>query len=187
MSSIKFQYCLISIKPCPCIITLSRVSSKASSVVLTDLNPTTVKNMQYNIDLNKDRVHGYDPSAWCERVTLSTIDWNDDSTWPKERVDCVVGSDLIYQASIVPMLQRVIKGILKPGGSFFYVCPDGGRDGLPVFLEAMSGEGFELVDKSIAPDQYRDNPLSSGDQEDCFLHFHELAATIYVLYEFRRM
>lgn len=181
-----FHCCLISIELCSYIITLSRVASKASSVLLTDLNPTTVKNMQYNIDLNKVRVHGYDPSAWCERVTSSTIDWNDDSTWPKERVDCVVGSDLIYQASIVPMLQRVIKGILKPGGSFFYVCPDGGRDGLPEFFEAMSGESFELVDKSIAPDQYSENPLSSGDEEDCFLHFHELSATIYVLYEFRR-
>lgn len=142
--------------------------------------------MHYNIDLNRDRVEGYDPSAWCERVTALTINWDDDSTWPKEAVDCIIGSDLIYQASIVPMLQKVIKGVLKPGGSFFYVCPDGGRDGLPEFIEAMSGKGFQLVDKSVAPDVFRQNPLSSGDEEDCFLHFHELASTTYILYEFRR-
>ena len=153
---------------------------------MTDLNPVTVKNMQYNIDLNRDRGEGYDPGNWCERIRASKIDWSDPATWPKEKVDCVIGSDLIYEASIVPMLQRVIASILKPGGSFFYVCPDGGRDGLPDFIEAMSGKGFELANRMIAPDQYRGNPLSSGDEEDCFLHFHELAATVYVLYEFQR-
>ena len=53
---------------------------------------------------------------------------------------------------------------------------------------AMKTEGFECVEEEIAPDVYiyRENPLKSGDEEDCFLHFHELASTVHVLYEFRR-
>ena len=157
--------------------------SKAKSVLITDLNPLTVKNAQYNIDLNKDRVDS--PENWCERVTAATIDWDDESTWPKEKVDYIVCSDCIYQASIVPMLQKVIVGLLKPEGCFFYVCPEGGRDGLPEFIKVMSTKGFQLVEKTTAPEQYRQNPLSSGDEEDCFLHFHELASTSYDLFEFR--
>ena len=160
--------------------------SNASSILLTDLNPATVENMQYNIDLNKDRVemHGFD--NWCERVRADTINWIDRSTWPAEKLDVIICSDCIYQADIVPMLKGVVSGLLKPGGSFFYTCPESGRDGLPEFIQAMSEKGMELVKKSIACDLYRQNPLSSGDDEDCFLHFHELSSTIYELYEFRR-
>lgn len=156
--------------------------SKAKSVLITDLNPLTVKNAQYNIDLNKDRAAS--PDDWCERVSAATINWDDESTWPKEKVDCIVCSDCIYQASIVPMLQKVIVGLIKPEGCFFYVCPEGGRDGLPEFIKVMSTKGFELVEKTTAPEQYRQNPLSNGDEEDCFLHFHELASTNYDLFEF---
>lgn len=161
----------------------SQHNSKAKSVLITDLNPLTVKNVEYNIDLNKDRVES--PGDWCERVTAATINWDDESTWPREKVDYIVCSDCIYQASIVPMLQKVIVGLLKPEGCFFYVCPEGGRDGLPEFIQIMSTQGFQLVEKTTAPEQYRHNPLSSGDEEDCFLHFHELASTRYDLFEFR--
>ena len=77
------------------------------------------------------------------------------------------------------MLQKVIVGLIKPEGCFFYVCPEGGRDGLPEFIEVMSTKGFQLVEKTTAPEQYRQNPLSN------FLHFHELASTSYDLFEFR--
>ena len=53
-------------------------------------------------------------------------------------------------------------------------------------VAAMKMEGFTCVKEEIAPDVYRTNPLQSGDEEDCFLHFHELASTVYVLYEFKR-
>ena len=162
------------------------IYGKPSSLLLTDLNPVTVRNMQYNIDLNKGHVKGCEPSAWCERVTASTIDWDDEKTWPTEKVDCVIGSDLVYQGSIVPMLRKVIIGILKPKGCFLYVCPEGGRDGLDEFIRTMSGTGFQLTSTREAPQAYRQNPLSNGDEEDCFLHFHELASTTYVLYEFNR-
>lgn len=151
--------------------------SNASKVYVTDLNPTTVENLQHNVNLNFEN---------NKRVVCSTIDWNDASTWPNEKVDYVIGSDLIYQESIVPLLKKVVLGLLKPmTGRFLYVAPDTGRDGLEAFIESMKKEECELVSVKEAPEEYYTNPLSSGDEEDCFLHFNELASSTYMLYEFR--
>jgi hypothetical protein len=154
----------------------------ASRVYVTDLNPTTVDNLQYNVDLNFENDNTNNKQ---QRVIASTIDWDDETTWPKEKLDFVIGSDLIYQASIVPLLKKVVMGLLKPeSGRFLYVAPDTGRDGLPQFIESMKSDGCELINVKKAPDESYTNPLSSGDDEDCFLHFNELAASTYILYEF---
>lgn len=165
--------------------------SEAKTIYLTDLNPVTMNNMKYNIDLNSNHYHQQHLSGeklpWVDRVKAMSIDWGDKSTWPKEKIDFVLGSDLIYQKSIVPLLKNVVDGLLKTDGSFLYVCPDeGARDGLLEFIVAMSREGFKCVTKELAPPLFRSNPLSNGDDEEAFLHFHELPVTDYRLYEFRR-
>ena len=167
--------------------------SAAKSVYLTDLNPVTMNNMKYNIDLNSNHYkeqHSENTNTmlpWVERVKAMSIDWGDESTWPDEKIDYVLGSDLIYQKSIVPLLKNVVNGLLKTDGSFLYVCPEeGARDGLIEFIAAMSREGFKCVTQDLAPPLFRSNPLSNGDDEEAFLHFHELPVTDYRLYEFRR-
>ena len=82
----------------------------------------------------------------------------------------------------------MIRGLLSEEGSFFYVAPEGGRDGLTHFIHEMKTDGFfPYVYETVAPPAYTMNPLKSQDEEDCFLHFHELASTTYVLYEFSRV
>lgn len=144
---------------------------------LTDLNPTTVGNLEYNVGLN----FGSEG-----RVVASTIDWDDKATWPDEKLDYVIGSDLIYQDSIVSLLKKVILGLLKPEtGRFLYVAPETGRDGLSRFIGTMKHEGCHLVESKTAPEAFYANPLSNGDDEECFIHFQELTSSTYVLYEFR--
>ena len=123
---------------------------------------------------------------WVEKVRTQTIDWDNESTWPPEKMDVVIGSDLIYERKIVPLLKKVISGLLKEGGVFLYSCPTDGRDGLSEFLEDMKREGFECEGDEIAPDLYKTNPLSNGDAGDAFLHFYELPVTDYNLFEFRK-
>jgi len=173
------------------------VYGKPKSVTITDLNPETIENIQHNIGLNVSNTPA--------KLVGSSIDWGDDTTYPSDKIDYVIGSDLIYQKDIVPLLKKVVTGLLakggdnddddgnnannsnsSSGGSFLYVAPEGGRDGLPEFINAMKTEGFECVSEEIAPAEYSENPLKNGDEEDCFLHFHELMGTVYVLYEFRR-
>lgn len=152
------------------------VYGRPRSVTITDLNPATVDNARHNIGINK-----------CRGTTARAIDWGDAATYPPGTLDYVLCSDCIYQKDIVPLLKRVVTGLLAPDrGAFLYVAPEGGRDGLPEFIAAMKGDGFTCVREEVAPEGYRENPLRSGDEEDCFLHFHELASTAYVLYEFRR-
>ena len=158
--------------------------SRANAVYVTDFNPSTVKNLKYNIDINANRSATKD-NGWIDRVHASSIDWDNESTWPDDKMDFVIGSDLIYQKSIVPLLKKVVAGLLKPEGRFLYTCPSDGRDGLVEFIDTMKKEGFRCTSEEVAPDLYKSNPLSSGDEEDAFLHFYELPVTEYKLYEFK--
>jgi len=154
-------------------VATSSNSSRPRQIYVTDLNPQTVENLQYNVELNEVQ----------DFVEASRMDWDDKSTWPEERVDFVIGSDLIYIKSLVPLLTSVIFGTIKPGGKFLYVCPDTGRDGLDAFVEAMKKKCPGWVEQ-VAPKEYHANPLTNGDDEECFLHFQELSSLTYMLYEF---
>mmetsp|Transcript_14918 Transcript_14918/g.33142 ORF Transcript_14918/g.33142 Transcript_14918/m.33142 type:complete len:462 (-) Transcript_14918:73-1458(-) len=156
-----------------------------SSVVLTDLHAPTIQNLEHNMALNADR--GRRPrEEYDVRVRACAVDWDDPATYPRSSVDFLVGSDLIYQKEIVPLLKKAVLGMLADQGSFLYVCPEGGRDGLEEFIASMARDGFRLVSKEVAPEEFKENPLSAGDDEECFLHFHELFSTTYVLYEFQK-
>ena len=116
------------------------------------------------------------------------MDWEDVSSYPPTPVDIVIGSDLVYQKSIAPLLTDVIGRLLRPGGRFLHVAPDTGRDGLPEFLQGLEGGGLGLEKKVdiAAKQEYSDNPFQSQSFEDFMLHFHELATgeVCYRLYEF---
>ncbi|CAJ1962489.1 unnamed protein product [Cylindrotheca closterium] len=141
-------------------------------VYVSDLNPLTVENIGHNIKLNG-----------LKDTEALRMDWCDKDTWPKESVDVVVGSDLVYQKSLVPLLSSVVLELLGSGGVFYYVAPDSGRDGLETFIDQMKRRcpGWVQID---APEEYYTNPLSSGDDEDFFLHFNELSTLKFILYEF---
>ena len=135
-----------------------------------------MENIQHNISLNK----------LSTNTEALRMDWNDTSTWPKETVDYVIGSDLIYQKSLVPLLVGVIQKVIKPGGTFYYVAPaaeDGPRDGLKEFINEMK-EVSTNWNEVPATDDMISNPLANLDEEECFLHFQELSTLSFVLYEF---
>lgn len=145
-----------------------------AKVYASDLNPTTVDNLRHNLQLNQ-----------LSNATASAMDWQDPSTYPEEQVDVLVGSDLIYQSSMVDLLVTTIHRLLKCSSSarLFYVAPDSGRQGQDEFLSRMK-ERF-VVKSRPAADDYRSNPLASEDDEECFLHFHELSSMNFVLHEFQ--
>lgn len=102
----------------------------------------------------------------------------------------IICSDCIYQASIAPILKKVVLGLCQGQGTFLYVAPDTesdiGRDGLAEFIKQMTEmEGVDLISDQLAPKEYHANPLASQDDDMCFLHFHELSSGSYRLYEFQ--
>jgi len=147
--------------------------NQAKKVYLTDFNPKTAENLQYNVEQNE-----------CQTNTETMImNWQDESTWPSEKLDYVIGSDLIYQHDMVPLLVQTLKGLLKATGVFLYVAPATGRQGHDDFLAVMEPH-FTIVDKDASTDLLA-NPLASQDDDLCFLHFHELQSINYKLYEFQ--
>ena len=164
---------------------------RVQSVIVTDLNPQTVENLQHNVQLNQDAFKS------TKDVTASVMDWCDASTWPYRQdndnngdgmVDVVVGSDLVYQKGLVPLLLRVLTRVLKAdGGIFWYAAPDTDRDGLKEFLHALLEKGgFVLERQEVAPLEYKANAFRNQDDELFFLHFPEMASTTYILYQFVR-
>jgi len=150
------------------------VSSTSTTVYLTDFNPKTVENLQHNVDINNLQ----------SSCIATTINWQDPTTYPTERADFCIGSDLVYQTDMVPLLVQTLQKLLKPDGRFFYVSPDTGRQGQED-LWATLEQHMELIHESDASNEFLQNPLASKDDDMCFLHFHELQGAKYKLYEFR--
>lgn len=134
------------------------------------------------------------------------MNWHDTSTWPTDdKIHIVIGSDLIYQIEMVPVLFQTITKLLLPSknevnntnnnevdvGHFFYVAPNNiNRQGHEEFLKLMLSESsiFELTSVMITPKKYSiTNPLCNQDDDDFFLHFYELNSsnTEYNLYHFQ--
>lgn len=136
------------------------------------------------------------------QVRAVTLDWGDESTWDAAAppVDVVLAADVVYQATQTSPLIHAILSLLKPGGTFLHVSPTSERDGLEGFLDNIGGassggegggggcalSGFDLVSVSDAPPEYIQNPLISGSEEDCILHFTELPSATFRLHEFRK-
>lgn len=164
------------------------------TIYATDCNSRTVENIGHNIGLNNWNISGAAKSESPDvsgpvSVEALDINWNDPHTWPRKPVDCVIGSDLIYQSDMVPGLVQTIVGLLNHNDNnnharFLYVArADGERQGHNEFLELMANAKFDRWEM-IAPPEFNRNPLLSQDDDLCFLHFHELQSSQYKLYEF---
>jgi predicted nicotinamide N-methyase len=148
------------------------------TIYATDFNPRTVDNLRHNVTLNEGAVG---------RVQALEMNWRDPSTWPKVPggMEVLVGSDLIYQSDMVPVLLQTVTSLLADDGVFFYVAPATGRQGQAALMEGLAAAGFR---QQVHPldSAYKANPLASGDDDECFVHFHELPTAEWKLYQFSR-
>ena len=110
--------------------------------VLTDLHAPAVANLEHNASLLRSASGGGSSSGSGSgdagsksggsggEVRVSRLDWADEATWPsadtsspsegggslRARFDVVIGSDLVYDESISPLLGEVVDGLIKNGG-----------------------------------------------------------------------
>lgn len=143
---------------------------KDSKVYLTDWNPKTLSNLSYNIEKNQ----------LGDSASSNVMNWKEQETWPVRQADIVIGSDLIYQDSMVETLFETVQS-LNPL-RFFYVAGTQ-RQGHDRFISLMS-EHYSLEQIDCSP-AMRKNPFEDQDDERCFLHFHELTTMELKLYDFR--
>lgn len=119
-------------------------------------------------------------------VTCAFLNWQDESTYPSEQMDVLVGSDLVYESKILKILVPAVKRLLKADGSFLYCAPESGRDGMAGLIEALAAIDIVCVEQTAAPDYMYGNPLTEVDEDFFVLHFYDLAAKQrHYLYHFR--
>ena len=153
----------------------------AARVVVTDLESATFSNTVHNVEVNR---RAEDPPRIIEALP---IDWMKAEEWPEDvrgAFDVIVGSDLVYDADLVPHLLGVILAMIKPGGKFLYVSGKESRDGLPTFVASMKKVGFSVCATSPPPQEYFANALESGNDDAFDLIFGELKTNTFALYEF---
>ena len=158
--------------------------TNATSVLLTDLFSHTVKNMQDNIAMN----HFASASSKLAAASIraSSLDWSNTDAWPVEKMDVVIGSDLVYSKTMVPTLVSVVVGLLPKDGLFYYAASTSERDGMLEFVSLMKSSGFVLDGEMLAPSEYHANPLHQATQSKCERHFPGLKAKKFALYKWRK-
>jgi predicted nicotinamide N-methyase len=78
----------------------------AKKVYLSDRDPGVLKLLDYNIEVNKEKINS--------SVEVVSLDWiNKDDYLKIENVDLIVGSDLLYSSSMVKGLVDVLCGLAR--------------------------------------------------------------------------
>jgi len=89
-------------------------------------------------------------------VSRSTIEWTDETTWPEQEFDILIGSDILYERKSVPYLVRLLKHYLQEddedndedvgvkGGKRALLVDPVGRPNRDVFTYAAFKEGMEV-------------------------------------------
>ncbi len=144
--------------------------SASGPVLLTDLAPPTVANMEHNIAIN---------SLQAPAVRAAVLDWREPKTWPPAH-PVVIGADLVYAREAVSDLLRVVGALVAPGGCFLYVAPETNRAGETDFLQGLTTAGFECQ-VSAVPAGYLRCILPERSEEDFEILFAELRERTYSL------
>jgi predicted nicotinamide N-methyase len=194
----------------------------ARSVYLTDIHEPSLSNAVFNARLNLNsegdnhvfKLPLKDPSSpfidevffLCSKfedslniqsektnvVRTANVSWQDKSSYPPEAADVILGSDLVYDSNILSLLVPAISGMLLTGGSFLYVAPDTGRDGMDGLHDALIAANFECLIRTSCPADLYSNPLvNTGDNDayDMFiLHFYDMSIKKpHTLFQYRKI
>lgn len=169
-----------------------------SIVYCTDIHANTLNNCLFNLRTNVNRtvpsvfstIDNSLPSINSQypiqnsRMSINKVVWNDPSTYPDDKADVIIGSDLVYDRNILTVLVPTIKDMLNANGSFLYVAPMEGRAGMDMLYDTLVDNGFTCREFGLCPDELYSNPLHDNrsddaknvDVDDLFiLHFYDLS------------
>ena len=135
----------------------SAVYGSPKAVYITDIHEPTLSNAKYNISLN-----GFngDSNDGGPKVEARNVSWTVPTSYPPEKADVLLGSDLVYDSGILSVLCPAVKAMLKNDGIFLYVAPDDGRAGMARLQASLLEHGVECISVSPCPDHFYQNPLT---------------------------
>jgi predicted nicotinamide N-methyase len=77
--------------------------------------------------------NGFDPASYTTRL----LDWRD---LPEETYPVILGSDVLYERRLVPLVAALLAKLLQPGGVGLITCP--GRTSAEGFSPALESHGL---------------------------------------------
>jgi predicted nicotinamide N-methyase len=86
------------------------------------------------------RENGFDPLAYTTRL----LDWREP---PDETYPLILGSDVLYERRLVPLVASLLARMLAPGGLGLISCP--GRTSAQGFPEALASHGLACQIKPV--------------------------------------
>jgi predicted nicotinamide N-methyase len=86
-----------------------------------------------------------------DTVEVQSVNWKDTNTYPKQLADVLIGSDLVYDSNILVLLVQAVQGMLSKEGSFVYIAPDTGRDGMANLVQALATVGMVCQEQYPLP------------------------------------
>ena len=126
--------------------------SQATLKSWLDDGPSKVINSE-NVAHTYEQVRGFSGG----RVTVRYLDWVDfrADDLNDQPIDVIVGSDLVYDLSVLPGLAFVIKSLLAANRSrkaeAYIACTMRKQESVATFLELVKGQGlsYEVVFKRV--------------------------------------
>lgn len=132
-------------------------------VYITDIHEPTLRNAAYNVKLNNSETKEQNlpneltPLLYAQEtidnveINVSNVNWKDIQTFPQEKADIILGSDLVYDYKILDLLIPAIDNMLTLDGSFLYIAPDTGRDGMAQLIERLAEVNLLCVESYPVP------------------------------------
>ena len=162
---------------------------KPSRVLLTDLEVRD--HLQFNVRATKKKVQkSVKAGQQAPSITIAPLDWLNEATFPQEwigQTDVLIGSDLVYDKTLVQPLVNACGRLSKPQtGVFYYVTANTDRAGMDDFIKAMK-EFFVLESRTTPPPEFLKNPLGDEKLELFELHLSELRDVKHTMLKFRRL
>jgi predicted nicotinamide N-methyase len=105
------------------------------SVCFTDYDRAPLRFVDWSA-----RENGFDPASYTTRV----LDWRDlaEETYP-----VILGSDVLYECRLVPLVANLLAKLLEPGGLGLIACP--GRNSAALFASTLASLGMACRVESI--------------------------------------
>jgi predicted nicotinamide N-methyase len=89
--------------------------------------------------------------APASTVRILRLNWFDEASYPNEKIDVILGSDLVYERRILPPLMVAIQQLVAEDGYFLYVAPDENRQGMEDIIACLEEVGLTLQQRLPCP------------------------------------
>ena len=110
--------------------------SRGLRVHFTDYDLAPLRFVERSI-----RENGFDPT----RCTTGLLDWREP---PDLSFPIILGSDVLYERRLVPLVANLLAAMLEPGGQGLIACP--GRTSAESFPDAVRSRGLSCQAEPVA-------------------------------------